>query len=67
MKNKPTPSKHACMKNLIFKLKSFIAGIRSKSYIFEKSKEINDKTTANNFGFKPVLTNWETHVLETPL
>ena len=38
MKNKPTPSKNAYMKNLIFKLKSFIAGIRPISYIFEKSK-----------------------------
>ena len=51
------------MKSLIFKLESFVKRIRSKAYFFEKSNEINDTTTANNLGFKPVLTPSKTEHL----
>ena len=54
MKNIPIPSKNAYLKNLIFKLESFIKRIRWKAYLFENSNEINETTTATNFGFKSV-------------
>ena len=63
MKNKPTPSKNACKKNLIFKLESFAKQIRWNAYFFEKQNGVNDTTTANNFGFKPVLTPSKTENL----
>ena len=56
MKNIPIPSKNTYLKNLIFKLESFIKRIRWKAYFFDKSNEINDAATVNNFGFKSVLT-----------
>ena len=56
MKNIPIPSKNAYLKNLIFKLESFIKQIRWKAYLFENSNEINKTTTATNFGFKSVKT-----------
>ena len=56
MKNIPIPSKNAYLKNLIFKLESFIKRIRWKAYFFEKPNEIDDATTVNNFGFKSILT-----------
>ena len=56
MKNIPIPSKNAYSKNLIFKLESFIKRIRWKAYFFENSNEINETTTATNFGFKSVKT-----------
>ena len=52
MKNIPIPSKNAYSKNLIFKLESVIKRIRWKAYFFENSNEINETTTATNFGFK---------------
>ena len=54
MKNIPIPSKNAYLKNLIFKLESFIKQIRWKAYFFENSNKINETTT--NFGFKSVKT-----------
>ena len=54
MKNIPIPSKNAYLKNLIFKLESLIKRIRWKAYFFENSNEINETTTATNFGFKSV-------------
>ena len=55
MKKIPIPSKNAYLKNLIFKLESFIKQIRWKVYFFDKPNEIHDATTVNNFGFKSVL------------
>ena len=55
-KNTPIPSKNAYLKNLIFKLESFIKQIRWKAYFFEKTNDIDDATKVNNFGFKSVLT-----------
>ena len=56
MKNIPIPSKNAYLKNLIFKLESFIKRIRWKAYFFENSNEINETTTTTIFGFKSVKT-----------
>ena len=56
MKNIPIPTKNPYLKNLIFKLESFIKRIRWKAYFFEKPNEIDDATTVNNFGFKSILT-----------
>ena len=56
MKNIPIPSKNAYLKNLIFKLESFIKRIRWKAYFFDKPDKIDDAATVNNFGFKSVLT-----------
>ena len=41
---------------MIFKLESFLKRIWWKAYFLEKSNEIVDVTTDNNFGFKFVLT-----------
>ena len=51
----PIPSKNAYLKNLIFKLESFIKRIRWKTDFFEKPDEIDNRTTLNNFEFKSVL------------
>ena len=56
MKNIPIPSKNAYLKNLIFKLESFIKRIRWKAYFLDKPNKIDDAATINNFGFKSVLT-----------
>ena len=56
MKNIPIPNKNAYLKNLIFKLESFLKRRRWKAYFFEKPNEIDDATTVNNFEFKSVLT-----------
>ena len=56
MKNIPIPSKNAYLKNLIFKLESFIKQILWKVYFFEKPNEVDYATTVNNFGLKSVLT-----------
>ena len=54
MKNILIPSQNAYLKNVIFKLESFIK--RWKAYFFAKPNEINDAATVNNFEFKSVLT-----------
>ena len=56
MKNIPIPSKNANLKNLVFKLESFIKRIRWKTYFFENSNEINETTTATNIRFISVKT-----------
>ena len=44
-------NKNDYLKNLIFKLESFIKRIRWKAYFFEKTNENDDATTVNSFGF----------------
>ena len=56
MKSVPIPNKNAYLKNLIFKLESFIKRKRWKAYFLEKTNDTDDATTGNNFGFKSVLT-----------
>ena len=54
MKNIPIPSKNTYLKNLIFKLESFIKLIQWNAYFFDKPNKIDDAITVNNFGFKSV-------------
>ena len=55
LKNIPIPSKHVYLKNMIFKLESFIKIIRWEAFSYEKSDNTPEKTV-DNFGFKSVKT-----------
>ena len=55
LKNIPIASKNAYLKNMIFKLGSFIKRIRWKAFFYEKS-EIVPETIVDNFRFKSVRT-----------
>ena len=54
LKSIPIPSKIAYLKNMTFKLESFIKRIRWKAFFYEKSE--NTPETVVNFGFKSVRT-----------
>ena len=55
LKNIPIPSKNVDLKNMIFKLESFIKRIRWKAFFYEKSDNTPEKIV-DNFGFKSVKT-----------
>ena len=69
LKNIPIPSKNEYLKNMIFKLESFIKALRWKVIFFKKS-EIPSEAIVNNFGFKSVRTppkNEHLNAFETDL
>ena len=55
LKNIPIPNKNVYLKNMIFKLESFIKRIRWKAFFYEKLDNIPEKIV-NNFRFKSVKT-----------
>ena len=69
LKNIPIPSKNEYLKNMIFKLESFIKALRWKVIFYEKL-EIPSEAIVNNFGFKSVRTppkNEHLNAFETDL
>ena len=53
LKNIPIPSENVYLKNMIFKLESFIKRIRWKVFFYEKS-ENTPESIVDSFGFKSV-------------
>ena len=51
----PLLTKDSYRKKLIFKLESFIKGIRWKMFFFDKNSESNEQLNVN-FGFKSAIT-----------
>ena len=60
----PIPSKNEYLKNMIFKLESFIKKKKQKAFFHEKL-EITSETMVDNFGFKSVRTPLKNEHLNT--
>ena len=62
LNNIPIPSKNAYLKNMTFKLESFIKRIRWKAFFYEKLENTSEAITDNS-GFKSVRTSPKMYTL----